>query len=209
MDRRRHLSELDASRSEVRTWKRTAAAALLIDAALTARVATLDTREKTIVVPPVVSEAFWVKGGDVSPSYLDAMARWYAGLALTFSPATVKGQGETLLRYTDPEAHGAISARLAEDADRVSRTRISEVFYAAHSRVRPESLEVAIAGDLVTFVGEQTASTKHATYLVRFVSRDGQLSVVSFKEADNESDPFGDRLVPGDRHDAGLSAAAS
>lgn len=201
MDTRRYQSDLDQARATARQWRRAATIAIVVNLLLSLRVLTLDTREKTIITPPVVTEAFWVKGSQVSPSYLETMARYFAGLALTFSPSSILGQKDVLLRYADPTAHGALDAKLTEDADKVQRQKISEVFYPARTRIRAETLEVALSGDLVTYVGQQQTGVAHTTYVIRFINRDGQLFVASFNEAPHESDPFGDRAVdtPGDR----------
>jgi conjugal transfer pilus assembly protein TraE len=203
MDTRRYQSDLDQARASARQWRRTAALVIAGNLLLAVRVLTLDTREKTIITPPVVSEAFWVKGSQVSPSYLETMARYFANLALTFSPSSMAGQKDVLLRYADPSAHGALDAKLTEDADRVQHQKISEVFYPARTRIRTETLEVALSGDLVTFVGAQQTGVAHTTYVIRFINRDGQLFVAAFTEASNESDPFGDRSAPAADHTAG------
>jgi conjugal transfer pilus assembly protein TraE len=199
MDTRRYLSDLDQARALLRQWRLVAMLVIAADLLLTLRILTLDTREKTIIVPPVVSAAFWVKGSEMSPSYLEAMARYFANLALTFSPTSILGQKDVLLRYADPAAHGALDAKLTEDADRVQHQKISEVFYIARTRVRAAALEVALSGDLVTYVGEQQTGLVHTTYVIRFTDRDGQLFVAAFTEASHESDPFDDRGAAADR----------
>ena len=72
----------------------------------------VDVREKTIVTPPVLEKSFWVHGDDVSPEYLEQMALFFAGLALTYHPDNVDDQVRLFLRYADPLVYGALAARL-------------------------------------------------------------------------------------------------
>jgi len=193
MEKRKYDSELDQARADSKRWRLISIAVIAIDLMLAIRILTLDTREKTIVIPATVTESFWVKGSQVSPTYLEQMARFYAGLALTYSPSSILEQKKLLLRYTDPAAHGVLDAKLTEDADRVARNKVSEVFYPTQTRVRQQSLEVAITGDLSTYVGQQQTSATSTTFVVKLINRDGQLFVSSFTEANNDTDPFGDR----------------
>jgi conjugal transfer pilus assembly protein TraE len=193
---RQYDSDLDQSQTDLRRWQRIALIAVAADLLLSLRIVTLSSHEKVIVTPPAITQSFWVKGSQVSPAYLEQMGQYYAGLLLTFSPDSFRSQKDLVLRYTDPAFHGALDAQLTADLDRITRDRISEVFYDATTRVRLDALEVAISGDLVTYIGSQQASVKHPTYVIHFSNHDGQLSVRSFTESSHENDPFGDRDSP-------------
>ena len=190
---RQYDSDLDQSQTDMRRWQRIAVLVAMADLLLSLRLVTLSSHEKVIVTPPVITQSFWVKGSAVSPTYLEQMGQYYAGLLLTFSPDSFKAQKDLVLRVTDPAYHGALDAQLTADLDRITRDRVSEVFYIANTRVRQDGLEVALAGDLITYIGSQQASVKHPTYVIRFSNHDGQLFVRSFTETSHENDPFGDR----------------
>jgi conjugal transfer pilus assembly protein TraE len=196
MDKRIYDSDLDQSQADARSWQRVALIVAVADLLLTGRIVLMSSHEKVIVTPPAITQSFWVKGSSVSASYLEQMGQFYADLLLTFSPDSFRARKDLVLRYTDPAYHGALDAQLTADLDRISRDRISEVFYPANTRVRLDALEVAISGDLITYVGSQQASVKHPTYVIRFSNRDGQLFVASFTETPHENDPFGDRGGP-------------
>ncbi|MDD3765461.1 MAG: type IV conjugative transfer system protein TraE [Pseudomonadota bacterium] len=200
MDRALYDSALDDTSVRLRRWRRVAVALLAIDLLLSLRLVTLDTHEKTIIVPPVPFGEFWVRGDQISPSYLEAMAQYFAGLMLTYSPASFAAQKDIVLRHADPSAHGALDAQLAEDGERIHRSRLSQVFYVAQTRVRADHLDVVLSGDLAVFVGQEVLKPRRASYRLRFVQRGGQLYVSTFQEIQDESDPFGDRdPAAGDR----------
>lgn len=193
MERARYDSELDDTRYRARSWQRMAVALIAIDLILALRIVTLSTHEKTIVVPATPFQEFWVQADQVSPAYLEAMGRYFAGLMLTYSPSGFAEQKDIVLRYADPSAHGPLETQLTGDAEKIRRNRISQVFYPAQTRVRADALEVALDGDLAVFVGQEPLTPRRARYLIRFVNRGGQLYVAAFQEVPDESDPFGDR----------------
>ena len=190
MERRRYRSMLAQAISRRNLWAGLALLLAASNAALAMRLATVETYEKTIIVPPDIERPFWVKGPEASPEYLEQMALWYAGLAMTFSPASLPRQVQTLLRHADPRYYGALSARLAEDLERVRRTQISQVFYV--SAVQRRGSRVALRGDVVAWVGSKRAASRRTAVLVGMRMAGGRLVVTELKEVDHD-DPFGDR----------------
>jgi type IV conjugative transfer system protein TraE len=190
MDQRHYESDLDQLRAGRKRLRLGIAVLLVIDALLTIRLVTLDTRVQTIVAPPEISKPFWIKGDQVSPSYLEQMARFFAALVLTYQPDSLNEQDSVFLRYVDPGAYGTLSEKLAAEALRVQHDRLSQTFFPSDVRVRPSALAVALGGDLISYVGDQLASRKHTIFVMRFVMRGGRPFVSSFMEAPDENHPF-------------------
>ncbi len=147
-----------------------------------------DVREKTIVVPPRFEKSFWVHGDEVSPEYLEQMAVYFAGLALTYNPENISHQVSQFLRYADPESYGALAAKLEGDAHKIQRNRLSSVFYPQEVRLKGE--QVLLAGQLTTLVGNKQTEQRQARFLIRFVYRDGRLFVSQFTEVQDSANPF-------------------
>lgn len=139
-----------------------------------------EVREKTIVVPPAFVKPFWVQGDAVSPAYLEQMAVFFANLALTYNPDNITHQVALFLRYADPRGYGALAARLQGDAAQVTRDRLASVFYPQAVRVKDR--DVTLTGQLVTWIGTKQTSLRQATFLIRFLYRDGRLFVAKFTE---------------------------
>ena len=119
-------------------------------------------REKTIVAPPVLEKSFWVHGDEVSPEYLEQMALFFAGLALTYHPDNVDDQVRLFLRYADPAVYGALASRLEADAEKVRRNNLSSVFYPQEVRIKGR--RVALTGQLATFVGRKSVETRQGVF---------------------------------------------
>lgn len=169
-------------------WMAVAAVMAVSNLALTFWLINTDVREKTIVVPPAFEQAFWVHGDEFSPAYLEQMAVFFAGLALTYNPDNVRHQVGQFLRYADPKAYGALAARLEGDAAKIERNRLSSVFYPQEVRLKGRS--VALAGQLTTLVGNKQTEQRQATFLFGFDYRAGRLFVSTFTEMQNSGNPF-------------------
>ena len=159
-----------------------AALMALSNAGLAVGILRVDTQEKIIVTPPVVEKSFWIHGAEVSPEYLEQMALFFAGLALTYHPDNIDDQVRIFLRYADASAYGPLSTRLEADAERVRRNNLSSVFYPQEVRIRDR--EVALTGQLTTFVGQKRVGTRQAVFRFGFAFRGGRLFVAEFEEVD-------------------------
>lgn len=146
--------------------------------------------ERTIIVPPTLQKSFWVNGDSVSKSYLEQMAYWYAGLALTVSPTTGNYQKDLFLRYAAPSANGQLSAEMTARLEYMAKNSTSTMFTVQALTTDEKLLKVALTGDLETFVGDKRISTKHTIYVVGFKYLNEKLFVNEFKET-NEKDIFG------------------
>ena len=197
MERRRYVSVLAESVHRRNLWMATALAMVLANLLLSCKVLTTSTQEKTIVTPPVLEKAFWVQGEKVAPEYLEMMATFFAGLALSYTKDNIEGQVALFLRYTDPVAHGELATRLNAEAEKIRRNNLSSVFYPVEVRVRDKTQQVAITGDLVTMVGEQVTGRRRAVFALRLSYRNGRLFVAEFNEATDEAHPFPAAAQPG------------
>jgi len=147
-----------------------------------------NTREKTIVVPPTLDKAFWVRGDELSPDYLEQMAVYFASLALSYNPDNIRHQVSLFLRYADPQSYGALAAQLEGDAEKVERNRLASVFYPQEIRIKRR--QVALTGQLITLVGNKQTEQRQTAFLIAFTYRDGRLSVAKFMEVQNSANPF-------------------
>lgn len=151
--------------------------------------------EKTIVTPPTIEKSFWVSGTDVSKSYLEQMAYWYAGLTLNVTPTTGAYQREMFLKYAAPAQAGKLAAETEARLDFLKKNSASTMFSAQTLNADERIKKVAIIGDLDTFVGDKKVNTKHTIYVIGFSYINGRLYVSEFKET-NEKDMFGVNANP-------------
>ena len=147
-------------------WMWVALVLLLSNLMLATFILTSDMSEKTIVVPAKVDEAFSVQGDQLSPSYIEQMARHFSHLLLTYHKQNAQYQFDTVLRYTDPAIYNDMKTRFAMDVERIRRNDIRSVFHPMKIHVKENT--AMITGELSGFVGEHLVNTHVKTYELRF-----------------------------------------
>ena len=125
-------------------------------------------REKIILVPPGMATTFWVKNNQVSVDYLSEMSLFFALLRFNNTPATVENQREVLLRYVSPEYYEALKVELINEANHMTKERISTVLYPVDIKVDAKHLEALVIGDLFTTVGTNQLPVKRSTYKISY-----------------------------------------
>ena len=139
-------------------------------------------KERTLLVPPTISQPFWVSGNTASNAYLEQMGSFIAWLVLDVTPASIDWKKDTLLTYVEPDQHGALKARQEVETDRLKRLNAS-TYFAPQQLVPDESKQqVLVRGRLRTLInGLETASDQKA-YRVSFRWRGGRLQLKAFEE---------------------------
>lgn len=189
MKRERYESEKTDAKASRNQWQRMAFGLLVANIVLSIFVITTDTTEKTLVVPPTIERPFWVKGGEVSPEYLEEMARYLSSLVLTVTPKSVGGNVDIFMRYVAPGSYGATKAAMDVGAERLKHNSASTTFYPVEYQTKSKQLQTVISGDFVTMVGKQVVSQARRSWRFTYTFEGGRLWVQEFVEVSNEH-PF-------------------
>ncbi|MGF6095756.1 type IV conjugative transfer system protein TraE [Pseudomonas sp. 18175] len=163
------------------------AALLLIGAQVLSGVVILQLlgRERTVLVPPNITQTFWVSSHAASNTYLEQMGSFVAWLVLDVTPASIDWKKDTLLSYVEPDLHGVLKARQEVEAERLKRLNASTAF--APQQLVPDETrqQVVVRGRLRTLInGEETANETKA-YRVAFTFNGGRLQLTGFEEVAN------------------------
>lgn len=136
--------------------------------------------ERVVIVPPQLTQGFWVEGNRFSPQYLEEMALHYAHFLLDVTEKTVLYQGEIILRYVVPETYGNFKAKLLEDEKYLKANHLSTRFAPSNVSVFPNQLKVEVSGELLSYVGDKKISQAKETYRFQFQNRSGRLLIEAF-----------------------------
>jgi conjugal transfer pilus assembly protein TraE len=145
-------------------------------------------RERIVIVPPVVEQAFWVDAKTISPTYLSQMTVFFAQLRLNVTPSSAAYQRDLLLRYTDPRYYGDFKNELVAEADHLAQTHTSLIFYPVDVAVDVPHLTATVSGDFSATVGTVLLPVKRLTYQLTYRYAQGRLWLRSFQEI-TESQP--------------------
>ena len=140
-------------------------------------------RERVILVPPRISQSFWVDAHDVSPEYLEQMGQFLLQLTLNVTPQSVDHQARVLLQYVAPATVGELRASLGATADRLKRDGAATVFAPQELTVDAAHQRLTARGRLTTYIGERRVADVQKTYTLTFGTNAGRIVLTSFKEA--------------------------
>ncbi|MEW8375828.1 MAG: type IV conjugative transfer system protein TraE [Candidatus Thiodiazotropha sp.] len=189
MRHQRYESDKNTALAGEARWRRFAYGLLAANAVLAVTVAGTDTTEKTIVTPPIIERPFWVKGSEVSPEYLEEMARYLSTLVMNATPKSIDANIEIFLRYVAPKSYGDIRSRMTVQADRLKRDDVSTAFYPVGYQTQSKQRQTVVTGDFVTMVGKQRISSVRRSWRYDYSFTGGRLWVSQYMEVDSE-DPF-------------------
>lgn len=131
----------------------------------------------------------------VSKSYLEQMAYWYAGLALSVTKSTGEYQKKLFLEYASPQKQGQLAAEMTARLEFMEKNSASTLFTVRAVKADEKLMRVAIYGDLETYVQDKRISIKQVIYVIAFQNLNGRIFVTEFKET-NEKDIFGIGATP-------------
>lgn len=155
------------------------ATALLVLAAV---VLGLLDKQRTVLVPPAISQSFWVSNGAASNSYLEQMGSFIAWLVLDVTPSSIDWKKDTLLSYVEPAQHGELKVRQELEAQRLKRLNASTYFSPQQLAPDETHQRVTLTGRLRTLINGQETSNEQKSYRVGFSFDGGRTQLNAFEE---------------------------
>lgn len=143
--------------------------------------------EKTILVPPQITKTLWVQGGEVSQSYLEEMGLYMSKLLLDLSPTSFAYNHAVLLRYAIPEAYGSLKKQLTKDGEQYTKLQLSTHFKPTEITANPQTLEVEVKGQLLSYVSGKQVRDSQETLFLKFTMRGGGLLLESVSPSNQKS----------------------
>lgn len=149
------------------------------------------TRDREIVLQPVLRSPLTVSSSGVSEDYLEMVTRDTALLALNRSPENLNYWMESILEIAAPEQHGALKRELMKVIQEQGGSSISQYFTISSIRVDPEILTSEVVGTLHTVVGSKavTAEPRRFRFIWKYSGLSLQLKgfgMVTKADADEE-----------------------
>jgi conjugal transfer pilus assembly protein TraE len=136
----------------------------------------LASRDREVILQPVLRSPLTVSSAGVSREYLELVTRDTAVLTLDRSPANLEYWMKAVLDITAPSAQGRIRGDLMKIVDEQRGSSIAQFFTIQSMEIDPKKLRSTVTGDLHTIVGEKVVAKEKRTF--RF---DWQYSGVSLK----------------------------
>lgn len=164
-------------------WRWTAYLTSALAGVMTIAMVWVSTHQTTILLPynlaamqgPVkVSAAGTVQAAE----YLGTIATSDLGLALTWTPDTVKTQYARLLNRMTPALYATQNVKLIGEADLAVKQSLTQAYFIDHVSAIGDNA-VQVTGTLARWEGEKPTYRAEIAYLIKYESHNGYLHVDS------------------------------
>ncbi|WP_323810822.1 type IV conjugative transfer system protein TraE [Sphingobium baderi] len=124
----------------------------------------LGTRDREIVLQPVLRSPLTVSSAGVSREYLEMITRDVVLLTLDRSPQNLEYWLNAVLDITSPRVQGKIKADLLRIVEEQRGSSVSQFFTIQSMSLDTRNLRSEVTGDLSTIVGSKVASRQRRTF---------------------------------------------
>lgn len=164
-----------------------AAGMLLANLMLATLLISMDSREKTIIVPAGFSKAFYIKGDTVDPVYIEQMTRYLAQLRWTYTESTAQSNFREILAFVHPSQYAELDARFAHEAEQITRNQLSSAFSPDAFRVYAQEGRAVIRGTHIGYMGTQIVTRGQRFLEIRYQYGGDRFNVMGMKELSGTS----------------------
>jgi conjugal transfer pilus assembly protein TraE len=141
---------------------------------------TAASRDREIVLQPVLRTPLTISSAGVSREYLEAVTRDAAVLTLNRTPQSLDYWMKSVLEMVHPSAYGRVKADLMKIVDDQRGSAIAQYFTVESMKIDPVGLASEVTGTLHTVVGRQEVSSDVKTFRYGWVYNGMSLKLVQF-----------------------------
>ena len=141
-----------------------------------------DQKSVVVLVPSQFPDGTVAHGGQVSPGYLEGLARDAVYSLLNVTPETTNYARDNLARLAAPHARIEVIALWDDIMEEVRRREIATAFYPTGLETSASGLMVLVDGELSTYLGTSLVRKERKRYEVRFVSVNSSVRISKISE---------------------------
>jgi conjugal transfer pilus assembly protein TraE len=141
---------------------------------------TAASRDREVVLQPVLRTPLTLSSSGVSREYLEAITRDAAVLTLNRTPQSLDYWMKSVLELVHPSAYGQVKTDLMKIVDDQRGSAIAQYFTMESLKVDPHGLTSEVTGVLHTIVGRQEVSATPKTFHYGWVYNGLSLKLVQF-----------------------------
>lgn len=151
---------------------------LSLTVAVILAILTLKGETRIIVVPPTLTDEFWIEKNKVSDKYLEQMAVFIATLTGNLTPRNAEFNVEALLHYMEDSRVVEVKDDLLAQAAFIRKNNISQIYHADSIKTDIDNQMVTIEGEVTRYIGSIKVSQEKMAVHVGFKIRNYGLKVV-------------------------------
>lgn len=176
------LAEISHSRSQSLLKQRNMLAmfalTLLVVALLL--ILALTTKDREIVLAPVLARPLSISSAGVSKEYLELVSRDAATMVLNRTPSGLDYWMEQVLKIAHPSAYGRVKNQLVKIVAEQKGSDVAQAFSMTGMTIDPVHLTTDVTGFVTTYVGRQVITNEKKSFRFRWAYAGLSLSLVEF-----------------------------
>ncbi len=143
-------------------------------------------RDREIILEPVLRSPLTLSSAGVSREYLEAVTRDAAVMTLNRTPQSLNYWMKSVLEITDPRAYGAVRGDLLKIVEDQRGSSIAQFFTIDEIKVDPAALTSDVSGTMHTMVGRQEISALPKTFHYGWSYNGVSLKLIQFGMVEKE-----------------------
>lgn len=143
-------------------------------------------RDREIILEPVLRSPLTLSSAGVSREYLEAVTRDAAVMTLNRTPQSLNYWMKSVLEITDPRAYGAVRGDLLKIVEDQRGSSIAQFFTIDSIKVDPAALTSDVSGTMHTMVGRQEISALPKTFHYGWSYNGVSLKLIQFGMVEKE-----------------------
>ena len=146
---------------------------------------------RTIVIPAGLNARMEISDRGMTEDAVRQYVRYAFGLALNYSPVTVRGQFDELLALYSPAGFAQAKTSLYALAEDVENAKVSNSFYIQRMALDPSGRAVEVQGIKRQYAGEVKLKDANETYVLEYTVSNGRFMIekIYLKENRKEKEP--------------------
>ncbi|QYE33133.1 type IV conjugative transfer system protein TraE (plasmid) [Polymorphobacter sp. PAMC 29334] len=178
------LAEISHGRSQSLLKQRNMLAvfALALISIVLMLVLALSTKDREMVLQPVLSRPLTLSSAGISPEYFELVTRDTAVMVLNRTPSGLDYWMEQVLKVVHPSAYGRVKNALTKIVAEQKGSDVAQAFAMTRMTVDPKRLVSEVTGTVTTYVGTKIIASDVRTFRFRWSYSGLSLSLVEFGE---------------------------
>ena len=177
-----------AARTGVQKWLvALLSLAILANLFLAVKVSLTTDKTRQTIVPPTITQTFWVDDGGASKEYFNQMALYVAQLNYNVTPFNVNYQHSQLLKYLSPSIYGAAEKELRSTENYLKSNNMSTWIAPRFIGTDENSKVTIVEGEFVAAQGDKIVQRENKTLEIKFSFESGMVSIISMRDITNQS----------------------
>ena len=135
--------------------------------------------QKIVFMPPkVITQEMWVKGNEVSKSYLQEMGQFIASNLLNITKDNAKNNVDNIMHLIEPQFYNKVRAELIAQTEYIINNSISRTFFVSSVNADTKGL-IKVMGVIKDIIGDKVVNSENYIVEIGYKMEQGRFWINS------------------------------